>query len=196
MKEPDILAALKPVVKAFTEVGVAYQIGGSVASSAYGSARATLDVDLVARLRDEQVRPLAGLLKDAYYVDEEMIRDAIATRSSFNLIHLESMHKVDVFVLKERPYDLQAFERARTDTLAEDDPTPFRLASPEDVILNKLEWYRKGDHVSDRQWTDVLGVIKVQGYALDLAYLRYWASELGVSDLLEEALTQAGLRAR
>jgi len=144
MKEPDILAALKPVVKAFTEVGVAYQIGGSVASSAYGSA---------------------------------------------------SMHKVDVFVLKERPYDLQAFERARTDTLAEDDPTPFRLASPEDVILNKLEWYRKGDHVSDRQWTDVLGVIKVQGSALDLGYLRSWASELGVYDLLKEAWTQAGLRA-
>ncbi len=65
------------------------------------------------------------------------------------------------------------------------------VASAEDTLLAKLEWYRMGGEVSERQWRDVLGALKVQAGALDLEYLHRWASELGVDDLLERALTQS-----
>jgi hypothetical protein len=112
------------------------------------------------------------------------------------VIHLATMLKVDVFVLKQRPYDLLAFSRAALSAL-EEEPGARRylLASPEDTILNKLEWYEMGGHVSDRQWGDVLGVLRVRGSTLDLVYLRKWATELGLASLLERALAEAGLDA-
>lgn len=100
MSTPDIFQALEPVIQAFEMLGIDYQIGGSIASSAYGIARATLDVDLVADLREQHIRPFVEHLSAAYYMDEDRVRDAVARQSSFNLIHLESMFKVDVFVLK------------------------------------------------------------------------------------------------
>lgn len=194
MDRPDLLDALVPVVDALERLGVAYLIGGSVASSALGIARATLDVDLVADLAPEHAQPLVQLLQASCYIDEEMILDAVLRRACFNIIHLETMLKVDVFVLKARPYDRQAFQRRRADTL---DPGPharqFFLASPEDTILNKLEWYRMEDKVSDRQWGDVVGVIRVQADALDREYLVHWAGVLGLGDLLQRALAEGGL---
>ena len=192
MKKPDILAALDPVVKAFEKIGVSYYLGGSVASSAYGIARATLDVDLVADLSAQHVNPLTEMLKSDYYIDKEMILDAIRRRSSFNLIHLETMLKVDIFIIKDRPYDGVAFQRKRKDTLDEEQgAAEFYLVSPEDIILNKLEWFQMGGKVSERQWHDVLGIMKVQGELINKEYLRHWAKELGTSDLLEQAFRDA-----
>lgn len=198
MSTPDILAALTPVVDAFERLGIAYHIGGSVASSAYGFARATLDVDLVADVQVAHVQPLVALLQEAYYIDREMVQEAIRHRSSFNVIHLDTMIKVDVFILKPQPYHQEAFRRARrdtlVDTLVEEEPArEFYLASPEDVILNKLDWFRLGGGVSDRQWNDVLGVLKVQASSLDLVYLRRWAAELGLTGLLDRAFNEAGI---
>jgi hypothetical protein len=192
MTAPDILAAVTPVVEAFEQIGIAYQIGGSVASSVYGLARATLDIDMVADLNFGQVRSLVERLQHEYYVDEEAVRDAVQRRSSFNLVHQRTALKVDVFLPKQRPYDHEAFRRARQNTLEETEiARQFSLASPEDVILNKIEWYAQGGRVSDRQWNDVLGVMKVQRDSLDLGYLRRWAKELGLSDLLDLALCEA-----
>jgi len=192
MKKPDILAALDPVVKAFEKIGVSYYLGGSVASSAYGIARATLDVDLVADLKTQHVNSLTEMLKSDYYIDKEMILDAIKRHSSFNLIHLETMLKVDIFIIKDRPYDGVAFQRKRKDTLDEEQgAAEFYLASPEDIILNKLEWFQMGGKVSERQWHDVLGIMKVQRELMDKEYLRRWAKELGISDLLEQAFRDA-----
>ena len=192
MKKPDILAALDPVVKAFEKIGVSYYLGGSVASSAYGIARATLDVDLVADLKTQHVNSLTEMLKSDYYIDKEMILDAIKRHSSFNLIHLETMLKVDIFIIKDRPYDGVAFQRKRKDTLDEEQgASEFYLASPEDIILNKLEWFQMGGKVSERQWHDVLGIMKVQRELMDKEYLRRWAKELGISDLLEQAFRDA-----
>lgn len=194
MNAPGIFQALEPVIQAFAKLEIQYQIGGSVASSAYGIARATLDVDLVANLNELHVDPLVNALRNAYYIDEDRVRDAVARRSSFNVIHLESMIKVDVFVLKSRPYDLTAFSRGRLEQLGVAEAEhPHCLASPEDVILNKLDWYRQGGGVSDRQWNDVLGVLRVQQHLLDFAYLRQWAKVLGLSDLLHGALRDSGL---
>ncbi|MFH1920052.1 MAG: hypothetical protein ABIP48_09225 [Planctomycetota bacterium] len=188
MQSSDTLAAVAPVVDALERLGVAYYLGGSVVSSAYGLARSTLDVDLVADLAQAHVEPLTESLASAYYVDAHMISDAIARKSCFNLIHLATMFKVDVFAVKDRPYDHVALRRIRKDTLAlESTAAQFFLASPEDIVLNKLEWFRLGGEVSQRQWADVIGVLKVQGHTLDKAYLTQWASDLAIADLLEKA---------
>lgn len=189
IEHPDVVAALTPVVEVFEQLDVAHQLGGSVASSAYGKARATMDVDLVARLDESHVRPVTEALHEAYYIDEGAMREAILRRSSFNLIHQATMMKVDVFVPKGRPYDAEAMRRRRRDRLDEaPGAREFCLATPEDVVLSKLEWYDLGGRVSERQWDDVLGVLRVQGDAIDEAYLRRWAPELRVADLLERAL--------
>ena len=197
MSAGNIFQALEPVIEVFDALGIRYQIGGSVASSAYGIARATLDVDLVADLNERQIRPLFNRLRDAYYIDEDRVRDAVARRSSFNIIHLGSMLKVDVFVLKSHPYDQAAFARARREKLGEGALTrQHYLASPEDVILKKLDWYRQGGCISERQWNDALGVLKVQQSSLDMQYLRHWAATLGLTDLLLRALADAGMENR
>jgi hypothetical protein len=194
MSKPDILAALEPVVDALTDLGVPYMIGGSVASSAVGVARATLDVDLVADLKAHHVAAFVEAIAESYYVSAEAVASAVDRRASFNVIHLATMMKVDVFVLQSRPFELQAFERRIVDTLEDRDAArEFYLAHPLDIILHKLLWYRMGAEVSERQWRDVIGVMEVQADRLDRAYLEHWADQLGVSDLLERALTHAGL---
>lgn len=192
MSRADLLDALLPVVEAFERLRVRHHIGGSVASSALGVARATLDVDLVADLAGSQVSRFVAALEEDYYLDGDAVREAVERRASFNLIHLATMVKVDVFVLKDRPYDIEAFSRMRAEVLEEDEGArAFFLASAEDTILNKLEWYEMGGRVADRQWRDVIGVLKVQWGRLDLDYLRRWARTLGLLDLLERAIGEA-----
>jgi hypothetical protein len=193
MNASQILTAITPVIEALEELGVPYHIGGSVASSIYGILRATIDADLITDLRLEHVRQLVIRLQTDYYIDEDMIRDAIRSRSSFNVIHLDTMLKVDVYIPKSRPFDQEELRRVQQEVLLEG-TRPFNVASPEGTILNKLEWYRMGGEVSDRQWNDILGVLKVQGTHLDMAYLQRWAANLKVTDLLERALVDAGLK--
>lgn len=188
---PDILAAITPIVDTLEELGVPYHIGGSVASSLYGLPRLTIDVDLVADLRLGHVRPLVKRLQTTYYIDEDMVRDAINRHSSFNIIHQDSILKVDVFIPKSRLFDQEELRRVQQEVLLEG-TRPFNVASPEGTILNKLEWYKMGGEVSDRQWNDILGVLKVQGTNLDMVYLQHWAANLNVTDLLERALVDAG----
>jgi hypothetical protein len=190
---PDILAAITPIVEALEEFGIPYHIGGSVASSLYGLPRLTIDADLVADIRMEHVRPLIRQLETDYYIDEDMIRDALRRQSSFNVIHQDTILKVDIFIPKSRLFDQEELRRAQQEVLLEG-TRPFNVASPEGTILNKLEWYRMGGEVSDRQWNDILGVLKVQGTHLDMDYLKKWSANLKVTDLLERALVDAGLK--
>jgi hypothetical protein len=193
VKPSDPIAVTLLVIDALEALGVSYFIGGSLASAVHGVLRATVDADLVADLRLKHAEPLARALSDAFYVDAESIRDAIRHQSSFNVIHLETMFKVDVFVLKERPFDASQFARRSAHVVATDPERTAYIASAEDTILAKLEWYRKGGEVSEQQWRDVLGVLKVQSDRLDYDYLRQWAAQLGVADLLERAVNEAGV---
>jgi hypothetical protein len=184
----ELGAALRPVVETLERIGVPYMVAGSVASSMHGVPRTTLDADLVARIEERHARALVEALGEDYYADEAMIRDAVRQGSSFNLMHQRTMVKVDVFVAKARPYDRGALDRRRRESLGDLD---LFAATPEDVLLSKLEWYDRGGRVSERQWSDVLGILRVQGGALDLTYLRRWAAELGVAALLERSLGEA-----
>ena len=191
MTESDLVAALRPVADALDALGVRYYLGGSVASSAHGIARASLDADIVAALEPEHVEPFASRLLSAYYIPLDRLRSAVATRSSCNVIHLATMFKIDIFVSKRRDFDRQAIERARLEALDETPDSPrFPVASPEDTVLAKLEWFRVGGETSERQWWDIVGILKVTQDA-DREYLRRWALSLNVADLLERALADA-----
>jgi hypothetical protein len=184
----DALMAITPVVTLLRRLGVKHFLCGSFASNFYGAARMTADVDLVAELSPSHVVPFAEGLRPDYYVDERMMLDAIARKSCFNVIHMATSFKVDVFAVKSRPYDKNVMTRVEERCLDEDVPTlRLSLPSAEDTLLAKLEWYRLGDEISDRQWSDVTQVIKVNRALLDRPYLERWAGELGVADLLAKA---------
>lgn len=187
----DLESAVAPVATVFETIGVEYYLAGSVISSLFGIARATADVDVVASLHHEHVRALVAALQDTYYIDEDVVLDAVRRGSMFNVIHLETMLKVDVYTATS-PFDRSAMARRQRDSLVADEPArDFAIASAEDVVLHKLRWYRDGGEVSDRQWSDILGVLRVQGDNLDRGHMRHWAAALGVEDLLERATTEA-----
>lgn len=185
----DVIQALIGLIEVLEQLEVDYYIGGSIASTAYGISRPTQDADVIADIHSHHVALLVKLLEGQYYIDAGMIRDAIRRRSSFNIIYLDTMLKIDIFIPKAHPFAQQERRRAQLATI-EEGTRPFYLSSPEDIILNKLEWYRMGDSVSQRQWGDVLGVLHRQKSTLDFAYLHHWAGNLQVTDLLERALLE------
>lgn len=191
LSEP--VAVTLQVTEAIESLGVPYVIGGSMASTAHGRIRTTLDVDIVADLQPAHVDVLVQALGEAFYVDANAARNAIQHRSSFNLIHLETMFKVDIFIPKDRPFDRQQLARREKQVIGTDPDQMAYVASAEDIILAKLEWYRLGGEVSERHWRDIQGILEVSGNRLDQAYLRHWAAMLNISDLLEQALAEANL---
>lgn len=190
--DTELLAAISRVVAAFESLGIDYLIGGSVASSLLGEPRQTIDADLIARLFGRHAAPLIEHLGGAFYADASAIRSAIETQGSFNLIHLETMTKVDVFVRWRDPFAISQFARRQKRAVGQSGLELY-FASAEDTVLAKLDSYLKGGGVSDRQWRDVLGVLKVQAGLIDHAYLAHWASELGLMNTLQRALSEAGL---
>jgi hypothetical protein len=179
------------VTDVFEKLGVRYLIAGSLASTLYGMVRTTQDSDIVAEMRLEHIHAFVSALKDEFYIDEEMIAESIEHHSSFNIIHRETMFKVDIFIPRPRPFLQAQLDRAQRQTFFLETELSAKFASPEDTVLSKLEWYRMAGEASDRQWRDILGVLKTQAGELDLAYLREWADELHVGDLLERALKES-----
>jgi len=187
-ENPGLIEALEPVAKVFQAMEIKFYIGGSVASSFHGASRSTMDVDLVADFRAKDVDHFVSQLQSEYYVSKAAINDAIARLSCFNLIHLPSSFKVDVFVLKGRPFDISSMNRAVDGKIDLTSDSEFPIASPEDTILSKLEWYRLGNEISERQWEDVVRVMKVVGDQADHDYMMRHADDLNVADLLQKLL--------
>jgi hypothetical protein len=168
-------------------LGVTWLVGGSVASSILGEPRATADVDLVADLRGRHVGALFAALVETYYIDEDATKFAVKTRGAFNVIQLASMTKVDIYCAADEPL---AREELKRRIFIEVEGQRIPCASAEDIILQKLKWFVEGGGVSDRQWRDVRGVIKVQGAVLDRGYLEHHAASHGVLALLQRALSE------
>jgi hypothetical protein len=165
-------------------------VGGSVASSSHGLARQTNDIDIVVDLTPDRVPALCEALGPGFYADADMVWRAVEAGRSCNLIHLASACKFDLFPVGNDAFGRSQLARRRftSSTITGLENIEFPVASPEDTILAKLVWFRKGGEVSDRQWHDILGVVQVQADRLDRAYLEEWAAELGVSGLLRKVL--------
>jgi len=192
-EQTEFLDALGKVIAALEGLDIQYALGGSFASSLHGEARATRDVDLITSLAGRHAAPLVAALGPEFYADEAQITAAAMNQSSFNLVHRPTMAKVDVYVVWRTDFGRAQLERRQPKQVGSNPALSLYVASPEDTVLAKLDWFRKGGEVSDRQWRDVLGVLKVQAEALDFAYLRDWAGRLGLADLLLRALADAGL---
>ena len=190
MSDLEIFAALRRVAETFDRLGIGYYVGGSLASSLYGVPRATNDADVIAAIGEKDARAVSEALAPDFYVDEDMILDAIRRQGMFNVIHQETALKIDVYVLKPDAWHQEAFARRRQDSI-EDGARQFSFGTAEDILLYKLVWFRMGGGVSERQWSDVLGVLRVQRDALDREYLDRWASVLEVADLLTRARVEA-----
>lgn len=185
---PDVLAIAIDVAKRLDDVEVPYVIGGSLASSVHGEPRATMDVDVVADLPLEAIARLVAGLRPEYYVDEEAARGAVQSRGAFNAVHMQSGVKVDFFIAGSDPFERERLRTRIAVLVTVDPPRSLWIDTAEHTLLRKLEWYRRGGEVSERQWRDVLAIVALQGATLDREELDRWATTLGVSDLLKRSM--------
>lgn len=176
------------VIAALERLEIRYLIAGSLASAIHGEPRATRDADILADVRSEHVQLLCEMLEPQFNISKEAIKEALTHRSSFNVIHFESLFKIDIFVPKDRQFDQQEFQRRSMRVVAHNPEKRAYVASAEDVILAKLDWYRQGNEVSEQQWRDVTGIFKANQDRLDVRYLQQTANELGVLDLLQKLI--------
>lgn len=168
------------------ELGVEYAVGGSVASSFFGEPRSTLDIDLALRGSEEQLAKVVEQVAVDFYVPTSAATRAIETQDSFNLLHHESGMKVDIFVLGDGLLDRRQIDRRIRVSLPMGD---LWLTSPEDSVLRKLWWFRLTGETSERQWRDVIGVLRLAD--IDKAELSSVAAELGLDELVGRAITEA-----
>lgn len=190
MSADHVEVALR-VAAALDAAGVEYLVGGSMASSMAGEPRTTLDIDLVVRMKEAHVARLVQELGEEFHADPKSLQRAAREGTSANLLHLSSAVKVDLFVLGPSLFEQGQMRRRRQVKVASN-PDRFLFAyTPEDIVLQKLRWYRMGNEVSDRQWRDVLSVLWNRALTIDHEYLRQGAVALGVEDLLSRASSES-----
>ncbi|HEX4591955.1 MAG TPA: hypothetical protein VH120_18600, partial [Gemmataceae bacterium] len=152
------LPVIRDVAAVFRKMGIAFALGGSWASSMLGEVRTTHDADMTAEPFPGRETEFGAAFGPDYYVSIDAIRDAISRRSTFNIIHMPSSFKVDVFIRKDTPFARSVLARRRASVIPGEPQEQINVVSPEDIILLKLEWFHLGGETSDRQWGDVLGV--------------------------------------
>jgi hypothetical protein len=182
----DLLDVTLAVTAALDQCGIPYTVGGSLASSVSGEPRASLDADVVVQMRPDQIDDLVKLLGDEFYSDSDAIRRAIDAGSSTNLVHRPTGIKVDLFPAASF-LDHQQLLRRQLVKVATDPDRYLYVHSPEDILLQKLHWYRLGGGTSERQWRDVVSIVLVQGSRIDREYVSTVAEKIGVSDLVQRA---------
>ena len=188
MAEPQDILVLTEFTGILDSLRIAYAIGGSFASSIYGYVRFTQDVDITTEPFDEKAEKFFELVKSKYYISKQAMYHALDTAESFNVIHLETAFKVDLFVRADTDFQKQIFARRKSLRLSDSISRDFSVVSPEDVVLLKLQWYRAGDCSSQIQLSDVIGVLTIQKDRLDFDYLQKWAAALGIDNLLKTAI--------
>ncbi|OHB74170.1 MAG: hypothetical protein A2Z25_18185 [Planctomycetes bacterium RBG_16_55_9] len=191
MAETEECLVLKQLTDALDSLKISYAIGGSIVSSIYGKVRFTQDADIAVTPFAEKAGQLFDLLKKDFYISKDAMDQAITNRRSFNVIHLASAFKIDIFVQKDDDFHRLMFVRRKKVKLDESVDHLFDIVSAEDIVLLKLQWYESSGCVSERQWSDVLGVLAVQGQSLDMAYMRSCSEKLGLSDILQKAVEEA-----
>lgn len=191
MTDPsELVVALTALSIALDSLPVTWAIGGSLASAAHGEPRATNDVDVIAPLTESNAPTLCERLGADFYADADMAREAARNHGSFNVLDQRSFLKIDIFVPREGPLGLGQLQRRRfIEILPGLAPVP--ILGAEDVVLQKLRWYQMGDEVSDRQWRDLVSVLRHCRSTLDEAYLDAVASATGLASLLERARRDA-----
>jgi len=190
MNEAVEIKVLKEFSTILDTLKIQYAIGGSIASSVYGQVRFTQDADVMVVPFFSKSSQFYECVKNLFYISKAAMSHALQSKTSFNIIHLETAFKIDIFVSKSTPYDCQILSRAATIPLGHTDQDKFRFVSPEDIVLLKLVWYEQGQRVSEKQWNDILGVIATQQRNLDYNYLEYWAKMLQVQKLLVKAINE------
>jgi len=182
------LSVLSQVTAILEQQNISYVLVGSFASSIHGMYRSTADIDILADIHTEQIRPLFDVLLNSFYVDEHAMRDSVAQGRSFNAIHFDSVFKVDIFVARADEFALTQLKRRQLRRISPERDEAVYVATAEDTVLAKLRWYRAGHETSSTQWNDVLGILGTSRSSLDLEYLHTWAGKLGIDDLLQKAL--------
>jgi len=190
---PETIRITLEIADVFDRLKIPYLIGGSFASAIYGHSRATVDADFIADIQPDQIHDLTLALRDEFYIDPDMILDSIIHQSTFNLIHMDTMFKIDVFILKDRPFEINEMRRRILQNIGDEPSQEAYFATAEDLILAKLDWFKAGGGISERQWKDVQGILRLQKDRLDLDYLKKWSVEMGLADLFSRALIEAGL---
>ena len=191
MTQPDdLIDALEPVVQVFRDLGIRHFIGGSIASSFHGATRSTMDVDVVCDLTESQVVRFVSRFNADFYISQTAVENAVRNKSCFNWIHLPTAFKVDVFVSRGRPFDKDSMRRATQERIGTTRTLEVPIATAEDSIVSKLEWYRPTEETSERQWNDVTRLVRLLGDHLDITYLRHASDAVGVRNLLDRLLSQ------
>jgi hypothetical protein len=194
----DLLAAISPAVSIFHERGVLCYLGGSVASSLYGMQQMAQDIDLVVDLRHCSVLSLYAALAQHYLVDEQATRQTMRMPTSFSLLHLDSLMKIDVVIPTFDAFDTAMRPLVPEYVLDERYP-PLRVASVYEMILFKLQRYHYHEQahpdglMDDAEWNDIVGMLKVQGPCLDPALLQWWVKRLDLAMVWQRAKADAGL---
>ncbi|MDL1877717.1 hypothetical protein FBQ85_21515 [Cytophagia bacterium CHB2] len=187
MTEPQIIAL---AIRQLDHLKIPYYISGGVASIIYGEPRLTNDADLVIRIFPFHIPKLVQAFENEFVISAGAIQTALQGRRAFNMIHVDTAFKIDFYPISDDDdLEIDAFARRRLNDIGAGE---VWLASAEDVILAKLRWFRFGGEVSETQWRDVLGVLKVQGEKLDFAYLSAQAQRFGLKDLFDQAREDAG----
>jgi len=176
----DELDILKSVAARLEAAGIPYMVTGSMAANFYATPRMTRDIDLVVELRDADVGRMVALFQDEYYIDRDMVEQAVKSRSMFNMINNALVVKVDCVVRKDSAYRQEEFSRRRCVII---DGGSVSIVAPEDLILSKLEWAKESR--SQMQLDDVRNLLRSVEH-LDRAYLTRWAHQLGLATLYHE----------
>ena len=191
MAETEEYLVLKQLTDILYDMKIDYAIGGSIASSVYGKVRFTQDADIAVASFVEKAERFYSVLKENFYISKDAMYHAISSRSSFNVIHLKSAFKIDIFIQKDDDFHRQLFLRRKKVKLDESIDHLFDIVSAEDIILLKLQWYQSTGCISERQWSDVLEVLAVQAESLDMRYLKSCSEKLGLNDILNRAIQES-----